>query len=251
MRRIALVTDFGQRDPYVAGMKGVIAARTTAPVHDLSHDIAMFDVFECAWFLSSVAGYWPAGTIFVAVVDPGVGTARRIIAFEQDGKVFLGPDNGVLSLVARSTRAHSVENKSFFLPDGSTTFHGRDRFAPVAAALAKGTSLDELGPVIERIVRLDYEPPTYGDVVRGSIVAIDRFGNAITDIDRSGIPFPKFAARVRGHTIDRIAETYAAGGEGPFLIVGSTGKVEISIAQASAADRLHLSRLDRIELYRP
>jgi S-adenosylmethionine hydrolase len=248
MRRIALLTDFGLKDPYVAAMKGVIAGRTGAPVHDLSHDIAPFDVFEGAWFLASVAGYWPEGTIFVAIVDPGVGTARRILALEQDGKIFLAPDNGLLSLVARSPAAHSVEDPAFFLPAGSTTFHGRDRFAPVAAALANGTPPGALGPAVQGIVRLDYEPPSYGEVVRGSIVAIDRFGNAVTDIQRSAVSFARFAARVHGHTIERLANTYAEGGAEAFLIVGSTGRIEISVGHGSAAERLHLSRLDRVEL---
>src|SRR5207237_9811069 len=172
MALIALLTDFGTRDPYVAAMKGVIAARCDARVEDLTHEIAPFDVFGAAWFLRSVVEYWPAGTIFVAVVDPGVGTARRIVAAHADGRYFLAPDNGVLTFVVTpgvsegpggaggaqtlpprpladargDTWAVSVENESFFLRNGSSTFHGRDRFAPVAAAIATGPALAELGP---------------------------------------------------------------------------------------------------------
>ncbi|HYO79155.1 MAG TPA: SAM-dependent chlorinase/fluorinase, partial [Thermoanaerobaculia bacterium] len=102
MRAIALLTDFGTRDPYVAAMKGVLASRTSATLHDLTHDIAPYDVLGAAWFLSTVAQYWPAGTIFVCVVDPGVGTARRIVALEQAGRLFLAPDNGLLTFVASS-----------------------------------------------------------------------------------------------------------------------------------------------------
>src|SRR6185295_15002279 len=131
MNCIALLTDFGTRDPYVAAMKGVIASRTDVPIVDLTHEIAPFDVFGAAWFLREVVRYWPAGTIFVCVVDPGVGTARRIIAAEMSGKTFLAPDNGLLTL-AGTMRSHAVENTSLFLPDSSNTFHGRDRFAPVA-----------------------------------------------------------------------------------------------------------------------
>src|SRR4029077_2604823 len=125
MALIALLTDFGTRDPYVAAMKGVIAARCDARIEDLTHEIAPFDVFGAAWFLRCVVEYWPAGTIFVAVIDPGGGTARRIVAGRKNGKVFLAPDNGVLSLVwdrhsclsPRDDRqeclSYTVENQSF------------------------------------------------------------------------------------------------------------------------------------------
>jgi len=250
MHAIALLTDFGTRDPYVAAMKGVLASRCEAPLYDLTHEIAPYDVLGAAWFLHSVVAYWPAGTIFVCVVDPGVGTERKIVALEQDGKIFLAPDNGLLTFVWNRAPIFAVENQSLFLPNGSTTFHGRDRFAPVAAALANGLALHEVGPAIESIVTLPYEPPEYGDVTRGSIVAIDRFGNAITDIERARVPFDAFALRVRDIVIDRVETTYGNAAPGPFLVVGSTGCVEISVANASAAERLQLRRLERVELWR-
>jgi S-adenosylmethionine hydrolase len=245
MRRIALLTDFGTRDPYVATMKGVLAAATNVPVHDLSHEVAPFDVLEAAWFLKTVVPYWPKGTVFVCVIDPGVGTARRIVAAEVDGRVFLAPDNGLLTFVASAGR--SVENASFFLPTKSTTFHGRDRFAPVAAAIANGLNLSVLGPPME-IARLRYEAPIYGESVQGTIVAVDRFGNAITDIDASRLSGP-FSLRFRDVVIERIETTYGNAAPGPFLIVGSSGHVEIAIANASAAERLQLRRLERVELW--
>jgi S-adenosylmethionine hydrolase len=234
MRAIALLTDFGTRDPYVAAMKGVIAARTDVPLHDLSHEIEPFDVFGAAWFLRTVMRYWPAGTVFVCVVDPGVGTSRAIIAVESEGRTFLAPDNGLLTFIDGD--AFAVTNASFFLPEGSSTFHGRDRFAPVAAAIANGTALEELGPRTARIA-LPYEPNT--------IVAIDRFGNAITDIDASALPC---ALVVRDHVIDRLEHNYGDAAPGPFLIVGSTGCIEISMKNASAAERLQLRRLERVEV---
>ena len=249
MTYIALLTDFGTRDPYVAAMKGVIASRTDAPIVDLTHEVAPFDVFGAAWFLREVVRYWPPGTIFVCVVDPGVGTARRIIAVEMNGKVFLAPDNGLLSLVGAS-RIHAVENSSLFLPDSNNTFHGRDRFAPVAAAVANGIALDELGPRIDDIVRLRYEPPTYGQTVRGTIVSVDRFGNLITDIEATAIPFHPFALEARGITIDRLERTYAGAAPGAFLIVGSSGCIEISVANDSAAARLQMRRLEKVEVCR-
>jgi S-adenosylmethionine hydrolase len=233
MRPIALLTDFGTRDPYVAAMKGVIVSRCSAPVIDLSHEIAPFDVWEAAFFLRDVVPYWPAGTIFVCVVDPGVGTSRRIIAVESDGRIFLAPDNGLLHFVRGD--AWEVKDESLFLADGSTTFHGRDRFAPVAAALASGTRIDDLGPRVDDRIQLDYAP--------GCIIRIDRFGNCITDIARPAAPF---AVMVRHQRIDDLRTTYS--GEGAFVIIGSTGCVEISVANGSAASLLHLSRGDRVTI---
>ena len=214
-------------------MKGVIASRCQARIVDLTHEIAPFDVWEAAFFLRDVVAYWPEGTIFVCVVDPGVGTARRILAVESEGRIFLAPDNGLLTFVDGAT--HSITNESFFLPRGSNTFHGRDRFAPVAAAIANGTRIDELGPRVDDRVLLDYEP--------GTIVRIDRFGNCITDI----VPPPTpFAVVVRGVRIGNVRTTY--GGDGAFAIIGSTGCIELSVANASAATLLQLSRGDRVTI---
>ena len=245
---IALLTDFGQSDPYVAALKGVLVSRCDARIEDLSHDVPPFDVWAGAWFLRAVVPYWPAGTIFVVVIDPGVGTSRRILAVERDGRTFLAPDNGILSLVA-APPAVSVENEAFFLADGSMTFHGRDRFAPVAAAIANGTPLHQLGPRVETIVTLDYAPPSY-DCARaeGTIVAIDRYGNLVTDIETARLPFARYAARAGAHTIARVARAYGDAGDGPFLITGSTGCVEISVANASAAALLQLQRGDRVTI---
>jgi S-adenosylmethionine hydrolase len=247
MRQIALLTDFGTRDPYVAAMKGVLASRTGAGIHDLSHEIAPFDVLGAAWFLSAVVPYWPEGTIFVCVVDPGVGTERKIVALESGARVFLAPDNGLLTFVEGGI-AHAVTNETLFLPEGSSTFHGRDRFAPVAAALANDTPLERLGPRFEQIVRLPVQAPLYGETVQGTIVAVDRFGNAITDIVAKRIPFAPFALTVRDHVIDRVESNYGGAAPGAFLIVGSTGCIEVSVANASAAERLQLRRLERVEL---
>ncbi len=251
MKRIALLTDFGRRDPYVAAMKGVIASRTTAPLIDLTHDIAPFDVFEAAWFLKTIVRYWPQETIFVAVIDPGVGSTRRIVAVEQNGQFFIAPDNGLLSLILTpGARIVSVENEWYFLPEGSSTFHGRDRFAPVAAALANGTAIDDLGPALQSLVSLRYEPPTYGDTIEGTIVSVDRFGNLITDIEAARVPFERFVLEARGITIDRIEKHYAGAAPGAFLIIGSSGCVEISVANDSAAERLRMRRLEHVKLCR-
>jgi len=220
-------------------MKGVIAARTDAPIIDLSHEIPPFDAWEAAFFLRDIAGYWAAGTIFVVVVDPGVGTSRRIIAVESNQKIFLAPDNGALHFI--DGRALSVENGDLFLPEGSTTFHGRDRFAPAAAALANGKPIGLLGPAIDDRMSLDYTPPSK---THGTIIRIDRFGNAITDVPATGDRRPNL--RVHGRTVSRWSQTYD--GKEPFLIIGSTGCIEISVAQASAAALLQLRRGEAIEI---
>lgn len=239
---LCLITDFGTRDPYVASVKGVIASRCDAVIHDLTHDIEPFDIFGAGWFLAACAPWWPRA-IFVAVVDPGVGTSRRIVAARKGEQVFLAPDNGLLTFLEPFDEIVSVENESLFLPNGSTTFHGRDRFAPVAAAIANGIALDDLGPRVDGIVRLDYEQPAYGEnEIRGTIVAVDRFGNCITDIKPTFTPFAW-----RGVT--RISTTYS--GDGAFLIIGSTGHIEISVANGSAAALLQLRRGDRVTVVRP
>jgi S-adenosylmethionine hydrolase len=240
MRTIALLTDFGTRDPYLAAVKGVIASRCEAHrqeclchIIDLTHDITPFDIWEAAFFLRDVVRYWPAGTIFVCVVDPGVGTARRILAVESEGRIFLAPDNGLLHFVRGE--AYEVSDESLFLADGSTTFHGRDRFAPVAAAIANGKRIEELGARVDDRVALDYSP--------GAIVRIDRFGNCVTDLVP---PATAFAVVAKDWRIEHVRTTYS--GDGAFVIIGSTGCIEISVAGGSAASLLQLSRGDRVAI---
>jgi S-adenosylmethionine hydrolase len=247
--RIALLTDFGTRDPYVAAMKGVIAARTDVAIHDLTHEIEPFDIFGAAWFLKCVKPWWPR-TVLVCIVDPGVGSARKIVALQRGDQIFLAPDNGLLTMITADEETAtivSVENESLFLPRGSSTFHGRDRFAPVAAALANGTPLEVLGPPLRKLVRLDYTPPDFSRTpVEGTIVHIDRFGNGITDLDAARVVFPHFALRLGFHVISRLSRTYE--GEGPFFIIGSTGHLEVSFAGASAAAVLQFRRGDRVTI---
>lgn len=258
---VALLTDFGSRDPYVAAVKGVLASRTNAAILDLSHDIGNFDTFEAAVFLNAVAGYFPRSTasravVFVVVVDPGVGTSRRLLAAREDGRIFLAPDNGVLDLVSTTaTEYWSIERTDLFLADSSNTFHGRDRLAPVAAAVANGLAIEALGPRLppDAIHRLDYEHPHYGDDrAIGTVIALDHYGNAITDLDVTKIDaIDGWELHAGEHRVVRVSETYAGAPAGePFMIVGSRGTIEVSVANASAADLLRLNRRDRIEIRR-
>lgn len=259
---IGLLTDFGTRDSYVASMKGVIASRCAARIVDLSHEIAPFDIFEGAWFLHRVVHDYPGAadgsgleTIIVAVVDPGVGSERRILGVQNGGQIVLAPDNGLASLLVRhESVVHSIENEALFLPGGTRTFHGRDRFAPVAAALANGTRLDDLGPRIDvsTLVGLDYQQPVYDiDHAHGRVVLIDRFGNAVTDLDASRSPDIHDAVlNVGFHRIDHAAHTYSDAPDGPFLITGSNGTIEISIRNNSAATRFRIERGSTVEIRR-
>ena len=253
MMRIALLTDFGSRDHYAAAMKGVIARGCDAAIIDLSHEILPQDIFGGAYFLKcSVPSFEGSGTIIVAVVDPGVGSARRILAARQRGLTFLAPDNGLLSMVLDDdAKIRSVENESHFLPAESATFHGRDRFAPLAAAIAGGTEIESLGPELRRedLIALDYSPPAFdNEVFRGMVVLVDRFGNLVTDLEMSKLGPPgTFELRIGMNRISRFARTYEDGGEEPFLIAGSSGTLEVSIRNGRAAEVLHSARFDTVE----
>lgn len=256
---IGLLTDFGQRDPYVAAMKLVIAERCDAEILDLGHEISPQGIEEAAFFLAFVLRSVSdaRNLIVVAVVDPGVGSQRRILAAHRGSLTLLAPDNGILSLVVGGGwTVHSVENERFFLPHGSTTFHGRDRFAPVAAALADGIPLADLGPAIsaESIRRIDYSPPKIGvDEVIGTVISIDRFGNVVTDFDPAVLGNPReWALELDARRVILHASNYEemSGRAEPFLIVGSLGTIEISVSGGSAAGLLQLERLSRVVLRR-
>lgn len=257
---IALLTDFGTRDPYVAAMKGVIVSRTEARLLDLSHHVSPFDVFEAAVFLAAVVPYLPQmhgerRSIVVAVVDPGVGSERRIIAASDDARWFLAPDNGLLSLVlGPDAVVHDVTNEAMFLPGGSRTFHGRDRFAPVAAAMANGCDMPSLGRSIARgsMVTIGYEPPVYGDdLCRGTVIAVDHYGNLITDLAANRFANEAWEIRIGDHVIDAVVDSYRDGaGHEAFMIVGSRGTIELSVSNGSAAERLRAGRHSRVEALR-
>ncbi len=236
---ITLLTDFGTADGYVAEMKGVLLSHAPeSPIVDLSHDIPPQDV-ELARL--TIARYWrrfPEGTVHLAVVDPGVGTGRACLAVESDRRFLVGPDNGILSpaLLLAGARAVALT----IPPTASRTFHGRDVFAPAAAALANGHPLDALGAVHESpLVRRTKEAVRREDgAVLGEVIAIDRFGNAITNLlgARAGV------VAASGRPVP-IRTTYADVPVGaPVAISGSTGLLEIAVREGSAAKVLNLAR---------
>ena len=238
--RLTLLTDFGTADGYVAAMKGVIAA--IAPdsiVDDAGHDVAAGDVEAAAWAL---AAYWlryPAGTVHVVVVDPGVGTKRDAIAVEANGRFLVGPDNGVLSWALRDA---SGPVAIYELPrpdhDISSTFHGRDLFAPAAARLALGESSSSLGPRKLGIVRLPWpEPVRHARGVDGVVVHVDHFGNLITNIP-AGLVAGDVTVRVGIMEVD-VRRAYGDVLTGELVAhVGSRGLLEIAVRDGRAVQRL-------------
>lgn len=218
-RPIVLLTDFGHRDPFVGIMKGVLASRAPkARVIDLCHDIAPGDITAAALALRASVPYFPKGTLFVTVVDPGVGSRRRIVFARTKDHGFLAPDNGVLSwLPGTLIECRAVTNESLFLSPLSGTFHGRDVFAPVAAALAKGADPSRLGPVIPDLLKAPFPA--------NRLISFDRFGNAVTSIPSRGARSILYKGRsypVRTH--------YASVPSGkPLAVAGSSGLVELSV----------------------
>jgi S-adenosylmethionine hydrolase len=250
---VTITTDFGHQGPFVATMKGQVLGRFPgARIIDVTHEVPVYWPAEAGFWLSRAYPYFPAGSVHVAVVDPGVGTKRDIIAVEADGHGFLAPDNGLLAPVigrARSAQVYRLDLQAarnrFHLPAPSATFHGRDIFAPIAAELAAGrASLADLGPVLEDIVPawVD-EPAVTGDQVSGVIITMDHFGNLITNIDARLIErFAHPVVRTAGHSFP-LRRTYGDVRPGQYLaLINSFGVVEIARAEQSASEGLGLGR---------
>ena len=195
MSLITLTTDFGSEDWFVGVMKGVILGiAPRAAIVDITHGISPGDVFAGAFALAASCRCFPRKTVHVAVIDPGVGGGRQAIVVQTRDYYFVGPDNGVLSLALEQESIRSIrrlQNRRFFRPDISNTFHGRDIFAPVAAHLSKGVAVAALGPELNDCVRLSLHPPAFKrGRLFGEVVYVDRFGNAITNVREADLtPF--------------------------------------------------------------
>lgn len=246
-RIVTLTTDFGLSDPFVGIMKGVILGLCpAAELVDLSHQIDPFEIPEGAFVLAQAYRYFPAKTVHLVVVDPGVGTSRRPLLVEAAGQYFVAPDNGVLSMLysREKHKVRAVTAEKFFLRPVSQTFHGRDVFAPVAARLAAGVPPARFGKLIADYLRQDFEtPPRTGKRAwSGTVLKIDRFGNLITNFrlsDFEAILTRPFRLAAGAETVTRLARSYAECGYGElFLIEGSSGFLEVASCQASAAKRL-------------
>ena len=248
MAVITLTTDFGTRDPYVAEMKAAILS-IIRDVHvvDITHEVAPHDILEGALALEAAAPRFPAATIHVAVVDPGVGTARRGLAIASHDQVFVGPDNGLFTpfLGDPRWRAFELTAAEFRGALVSQTFHGRDIFAPAAAHLARGLKPARLGPPVTDPVRLTLpQVRVAGGRVGGAVVHIDRFGNLVTSIHADALATlgASIAVRVAGRTLP-LVRTYGELGRGnPGALVGSSNRLEIAVNAGSAAKALRAGR---------
>jgi S-adenosyl-L-methionine hydrolase (adenosine-forming) len=260
-RIITLLTDFGTDDYFVGAMKGVILARSpNTALIDITHSIPPHDVQEGAFTLGAGWSWFPAGSIHLAVVDPGVGSARRPALLEAGTHLFVGPDNGLFTLIldkCPTAQMRHLTNSAYFLPDAGATFHGRDIFAPVAAALAEGVPAEEFGPIIQNPVRLTpIRFTTLPDgTLAGRIIHIDHFGNCVTNLPSerlSGSLQPGgFAAQVKEFQIRKLARSYADFATSPseaFLIHGSAGFLEISLYASSARQALALKVGDPVRV---
>lgn len=244
---IALLTDFGTRDHYSGVLKGVVLSICPdATIVDLSHDLPAHDIPFAALELAATYKYFPAGTIFLVVVDPGVGTARRGLAAEAGDWKFVAPDNGVLTEVFHEVapkRVVELTERKYARPTVSRTFEGRDRFAPAAAWLAKGIQLPALGRAVSdyRVLPLPRATVEQG-ALHGVIVRIDRFGNVVTNIDRKAAE--RYGAgplqiTVGSHSIGRLVSTYSDIATGDLgALFGSTDHLEFAAHAASAAEVL-------------
>jgi len=251
---VALLTDYGQQDPYAGILKGaLLSVNPSARIVDLTHEIPPQDIAEGSRVLSAARPYFPAGTIFVAVVDPGVGTDRAVLGVETDRHYFLAPDNGLLSFLDRGgkiRRIVRVTESRYFLKPVSRTFHGRDIFAPVAGQLSKGLDLGRLGPGIGRMTTSEASAPRVSatGAVDGEVVSIDRFGNVITNIPGDLLRDSRdIRITVGRRTVRALSGSYADAKKGELLaLVGSTGHLEISVNQGSARSAAKIQRGDRV-----
>jgi len=244
---IALLTDFGHSDPFVGVMKGVIASiAPTASVIDLCHDVPPQSTRRAGLALEAALPFFPPRTIFVVVVDPGVGSHRRILALSTRYGVVLAPDNGLVgvALAKRSILAvHEVRRPDLYLEPLSQTFHGRDVFSPIAAHLANGLAVDELGPIVTDYER-DQLPTARRSkrqgrrVLTGEVIDVDRFGNLLTNVrPRARETLVDF--EIGGGRVRSLSESYSAVEEGQLLaVVSSTGRVELALRNGSAKDAL-------------
>jgi S-adenosylmethionine hydrolase len=254
---ITLLTDFGSQDYFAAAMKGVILSiNPAAQIVDITHELPPQDIHAAAFNLLATYKDFPANTIHIVVVDPDVGSTRRAVLIECAGQFFVGPDNGIFSWVCErevNYRAIHLTNENFFRHPVSTTFHGRDIFAPVAAALSNGVAPEEFGPAIERLVHLDsLKPEIISDgAIEASIIYIDRFGNCITNLTREilGDDLSQAKLVVSGREISSFRRYYREAEEREvFCVIGSVGFLEIVAANRSAAAILDARRGQTVSL---
>jgi len=269
-RTITLTTDFGTRDAYVPAMKGtILEICPDARLVDVTHEISPQDVMEAAFVLREVIPYFPIDTVHLVVVDPGVGTDRRPVALHHGPHWFVGPDNGIFPLILENEspdRAVTLDRKTVWRTTApSQTFHGRDIFAPVAAHVAAGRALSEVGSPIDELAPLRWaEPIADEEGIQGWIIHVDHFGNCITNISRQTLArrahqpadtseetseWPSFKCFVGNTSLTNIQETYGHVAKGePILLFGSSGFLEIAVNSGNAAELLDIRKGDAVNI---
>lgn len=266
-RLIGLITDYGHKDPYVGVVKAVIKSiNPDAEIIDITHSITRHNVLEAAIVLDVSADYFPVGTIFVVVVDPGVGSSRRALLLETTRYILIGPDNGCLSLLAERDgvrRAFDISNSKYRLPEVSYTFHGRDVFAPIAAWVSRGVPLEDVGVEVvwQELNKIAIRRPRVNArerAVTGEILYIDVFGNVMTNIRRGEIELlgAKFGSKLElsvGYENKKYVCTYEATfsrvpiGE-LACYLNSWGYLEVAVNMGNAADHLKVNINEPIEI---
>ncbi len=253
---ITLLTDFGRADGYVAAMKGIaLSISSTLNVVDITHDVPRQDIFGAALILRQVAPNFPAGTVHVVVVDPGVGTERRPIVVAAGDHTFVGPDNGVLTLAAAAPRrAYHITNRDLMLERLSHTFHGRDVFAPTGAHLACSADPEKTGPAIDDIVELNLPLPTIDKgTITGEVIYADQYGNLMVNITEdhlSKLDPDAMTLNVNGISITRLRRTYGDVPIGELVFyIGSTGYLEVARREGNARHYLGTPRGAQIVLH--
>ena len=257
---VSLLTDFGTADYFVGAMKGaVLSVNPSAQVVDITHEVPAYDVEAGAFALLAAFEAFPVGTVHVTVVDPGVGSPRRPLAVEGGGHFFVGPDNGVFGHVyerLKNFRAFQLTDESYFRPAVSSTFHGRDVFAPVAGALSLGVGVEKLGERVEDFVRLPFAAPRRlpDGTLSGAVIHVDHFGNLITNVTPRDLPEPTTGGdlliHVGGRRVRGLRRFFADEGDSagePFAIWGSAGLLEIAVFRDSAARALGAGRGTSVE----
>jgi S-adenosylmethionine hydrolase len=250
---ITLTTDYGTNDHLAGVLKGVILnILPNATIVDITHQVLPFDVLDGALTIGASYPYFPARTVHLVVVDPGVGGDRRPIVVSADNQYFVAPDNGVLSIVyERDPNAvvRHITAEHYFLAPLSKTFHGRDVFAPVAARLAKTLQIESLGEVISDFVRFTLpQAKQNGTTLKGIVLRVDAFGNLMTnfraeDLPQSALEKGNVRLNVSGKQVERLVPTFAAGAPGePVAVLGSNGFLEIAVNKGNAARALGASR---------
>jgi len=251
---ITLTTDFGTRDGYVAQMKGVILAiNPEARIVDVTHDIESFNIIEAALVLKGLSEYFPAGTSHVAVVDPGVGSHRRGIVMRLNERFYVGPDNGLFSLVLKQSSSREVceiSNSKLLSREPHPTFHGRDVFAPVAAHLSLGIAFDGLGPVVEDPVVFHVPVPVETETgIEGEVIYIDRFGNLTSNIEAGMLSRSVDSVRIAGRKIKGIKKFFSEVPAGSLVaLINSFGFLEMAVNVGNASLDLGVEQGARVKV---